>query len=299
MWAIFLDQDLVPLSFPKTYESSCIRWSLESILAGRFFFSIVQHLAVTLLQWVNPVSKHYYQKKEQPCLVETRSAAEVRPSTRNLTDSSCKHSFQRHLFQISASHGFYLLLIKTGPTHLSSFDPSVSVKAQRGKKKRHLWLACRGAFCFKLAVMRDWFQEEQVLIAFFERQRAKQINMLEKLKVMGCKLHFHLSGNAKVKRLILDERKKKKQNKLRAVLKLGIWCKYLIRSIFFFCPILWTSQPFWGKGGLSYFPWISVERLQRRQGLQTLVSKQGVKGQMGWQAVAENDPHTNPPHSAS
>lgn len=93
-------------------------------------------------------------------LVETQSAAIVRPSTPRLTDAGCKHCFQRHLFQISASHAFNLLLIKTGPTHLSSFDPSISVKAQQQKKEKKRrahtcdWPAGE-RLVFQLAAIRD------------------------------------------------------------------------------------------------------------------------------------------------
>lgn len=135
--------------------------------------------------------------------------------------------FSRHLFQISASHAFNLLLIKTGPTHLSSFDHSISVKARQQKKEKKRrahtcdWPAGE-RLVFQLAVIRDWLQEEQVLIAFFERAvrfrgRETKSHVKNKTKTKtknvereeSRELHFHLSGEGEVNRFVLEERKKK------------------------------------------------------------------------------------------
>lgn len=165
MWAIFLEQDFVPPSFPKPDEIWCTR-SLENTLVERYGF-IMQNLAVKHIQFENTGSEHYYQKKEQLCLVETRSAAKVRPSTQYLTDAGYKHRSQRHLFSKKDRHRAAFIFRSLKPARricLLLIPPS-----QREKKKKKDtcdWPAGH-CFCFKLAVIRDRFRKEQVLIAFF------------------------------------------------------------------------------------------------------------------------------------
>lgn len=192
----------------------------------------------------------------------------MRPSTPRLTDAGCKHGFQRHLFQKSASHAFNLLLIKTGPTHLSSFDPSISVKARQQKKEKKRrahtcdWPAGE-RLVFQLAAIRDGLQEEKVLIAFFERAvrfrgRETKSHVKNKTKTKNFEreesreLHFHLSGEGEVNRFVLEERKEesaKTNGCLEAVLKLS---KNLMKYHFFFFLHSFVDIAILTKGFLTF-----------------------------------------------
>lgn len=146
--------------------------------------------------------------------------------------------------------------LKTGPTHLSSFDPSISVKAQQQKKKKKRrrthtcdWPAGE-RLVFQLAVIRDWLQEEHVLIAFFERavrfcgretkSHVKNKTKQNKKRWKGWKSRVTFSsvgrGRGEPFRSWRTEEKKRKTNRcLEAVLKLS---KSLIFLSFFFFALL-------------------------------------------------------------
>lgn len=134
MWALFVEQGLWALCFTKPDEIWCTRQSLGNILAGRYVFYRAAFGSQTF-----PVSKPTEQtllsKKERLGLVETQSAAQVRPSTQYLTDAGFKHCFQRHLSQIPALHAFICYSLKRAQ-HICLLLISPSRWKHSGGKKK-------------------------------------------------------------------------------------------------------------------------------------------------------------------
>lgn len=139
-------------------------------------------------------------------------------------------------------------------------------KKEEKKRRAHTcdWPAGE-RLVFQLAAIRDWLQEEQVLIAFSERavrfcgrETRSHVQNTTKTKNVereqSRELHFHLSGEGEVNRFVLEERKKesaKTNGCLEAVLKLSKnLMKYLF--FFFFCTPSRISR-YWQRDSWLFF----------------------------------------------